>query len=340
MIVRSFSFPYVSLAAVLGAGLRPVNTVLPAISGTEQVGETLSVTDGTWLNTPTAYSYQWFYVDPLVDQGELVIWNGTPVYVGAKTNLGTANTQLIGAGQEDYLIGCDVTASNANGSNTAESETTDIITASSAYTDAYLTPPAAIVSTTTTYTFGNVTGIISDARTRIIIAASTNGGTAALHNSLTANTGAITFTKIAQSAGTANTNMLSLWEASVPSTTTLTAPVLTCSAAPARAVLRCWAHGRGASTDFIGVATNTGTIDVPASGLVIGAAHVTDAGSPTNTFTGLDVEDYDALASGAMFLSGGRYANSGGAETNRTITATWTSASNQRLVAAAFGAHV
>jgi hypothetical protein len=339
MIVRSFSFPYVSLAAVLGAGLRPVNTVLPAISGTEQVGETLSVTDGTWLNSPSSYTYQWFYVDPLVDEGELVTWNGTPVYVGAKTNLGTASTQLIGAGQEDYLIGCDVTASNAFGSNTAESETTDIITGVADYTDAYLTPPAAIASVTTTYTFANVTGIVSDTRTRIVIAASTNGGTAALHNSLTA-TGGITFSKIAQSAGVASTNMTSLWEASVPSTTTLTAPELICSAAPARAVLRCWAHGRGASTDFIGVATNTGTIDVPANGLVIGAAHVTDAGSPTNTFTGLDVEDYDALASGAMFLSGGRYANAGGAETNRTITATWTSASNQRLVAAAFGDHV
>jgi hypothetical protein len=37
----------------------PVNTVLPAITGTALVGETLACSSGTWTNSPTAYSYQW-----------------------------------------------------------------------------------------------------------------------------------------------------------------------------------------------------------------------------------------------------------------------------------------
>jgi hypothetical protein len=37
----------------------PVNTVLPAITGTAQVGQTLTTTNGTWSNSPTSYVRQW-----------------------------------------------------------------------------------------------------------------------------------------------------------------------------------------------------------------------------------------------------------------------------------------
>lgn len=37
----------------------PFNTVAPALSGTIKIGSTQTVTNGTWTNTPTAYSYQW-----------------------------------------------------------------------------------------------------------------------------------------------------------------------------------------------------------------------------------------------------------------------------------------
>jgi hypothetical protein len=37
----------------------PVNSVAPAITGTAQEGETLTVSNGTWSNTPDAYAYQW-----------------------------------------------------------------------------------------------------------------------------------------------------------------------------------------------------------------------------------------------------------------------------------------
>lgn len=48
-------------ALVVGAALPPVpvNTALPQISGTLELGETLSATRGTWTNNPTAYAYTW-----------------------------------------------------------------------------------------------------------------------------------------------------------------------------------------------------------------------------------------------------------------------------------------
>jgi hypothetical protein len=37
----------------------PFNTAIPTVTGTLRVGSTQTVTNGTWSNTPTAYSYQW-----------------------------------------------------------------------------------------------------------------------------------------------------------------------------------------------------------------------------------------------------------------------------------------
>jgi hypothetical protein len=36
-----------------------VNSVAPAITGTATEGETLSLSNGTWSNTPDAYAYIW-----------------------------------------------------------------------------------------------------------------------------------------------------------------------------------------------------------------------------------------------------------------------------------------
>lgn len=40
-------------------GKLPVNSVAPAITGTPTEGETLTVSNGTWSNTPDAYAYIW-----------------------------------------------------------------------------------------------------------------------------------------------------------------------------------------------------------------------------------------------------------------------------------------
>jgi hypothetical protein len=47
----------------------PVNSVAPAITGTETEGQTLTVSNGTWSNTPDAYARIWMR-DGVVIAGE------------------------------------------------------------------------------------------------------------------------------------------------------------------------------------------------------------------------------------------------------------------------------
>lgn len=47
-------------SVVLSPDVAPVNTVVPTITGTAQVGETLTVTNGTWSGSPSpTYARQW-----------------------------------------------------------------------------------------------------------------------------------------------------------------------------------------------------------------------------------------------------------------------------------------
>jgi hypothetical protein len=47
-----------SISETVGA---PLNTAAPSISGTAQVGQSLTAWNGIWTNSPTAYSYIWTY---------------------------------------------------------------------------------------------------------------------------------------------------------------------------------------------------------------------------------------------------------------------------------------
>lgn len=81
----------------------PTNTALPEITGTPQVGQELSASDGTWTGSPTTFAYQWER-------------DGTPI-TGA-----TSSTYELEAADEGAMITVTVTASNANGSASAQSE--------------------------------------------------------------------------------------------------------------------------------------------------------------------------------------------------------------------------
>jgi len=48
-----------SSATVSVIDIVPTNSSVPTISGTAQVGQTLTATTGTWTHNPTSFTYQW-----------------------------------------------------------------------------------------------------------------------------------------------------------------------------------------------------------------------------------------------------------------------------------------
>jgi hypothetical protein len=89
----------------------PFRITAPVITGTAQVGDTLSSSNGAWTNSPTGYTYQWFS-------------NGVPI-AGQIANVFTVTTAQVGE-----VITIQVTASNAGGSGSpATSAATSAVTA-------------------------------------------------------------------------------------------------------------------------------------------------------------------------------------------------------------------
>jgi hypothetical protein len=121
--MRKTLFP--ALLATLVAGLllagsalaaAPGNTTAPAVTGTAKVGSTLTVSNGTWTGSPTGYTYQW-----------------------QRCTSSTSCTDITGASNQTYVVRTAdagnklravVTASNADGKSTANSNLTDTVAAS------------------------------------------------------------------------------------------------------------------------------------------------------------------------------------------------------------------
>jgi hypothetical protein len=85
----------------------PVNSVLPAITGTTTQGSTLTCSTGTWSKSPT-FAYQWNR-------------SGSPIS-GA-----TAATRVLAAGDVGATLTCTVMATNAGVSAVATSAPTATI---------------------------------------------------------------------------------------------------------------------------------------------------------------------------------------------------------------------
>ena len=94
-----------AMAAAINAGIAtevpPANTAAPVASGTGTVGQTLSVTNGTWTNSPT-FTYQWL--------------RGGATIAGA-----TAATYVLVAGDSGTSVSCRVTGTNPAGAASATS---------------------------------------------------------------------------------------------------------------------------------------------------------------------------------------------------------------------------
>src|SRR5205823_10349870 len=82
--------------------IAPTNTSLPAISGTPQQGQTLTVTNGGWTEDPTSFSHQWEDCD--------VSGNSCAAIGGA-----ISQTYTLGAGDVGHTIRVTENASNSAG---------------------------------------------------------------------------------------------------------------------------------------------------------------------------------------------------------------------------------
>lgn len=90
------------------SGNDPLNQVAPVASGTPDVGQTLSVTNGTWSGDAViTFTYQWQR-------------NGSNI--GSATN----NTYLLVSADAETSVRCVVTGTNSSGSNEANSNAIDI----------------------------------------------------------------------------------------------------------------------------------------------------------------------------------------------------------------------
>lgn len=88
----------------------PRNTVAPAVTGTAQVAQTLTTTNGTWAGNAATYTRQW------KRGGTVDIGTGALTYVPVAADVG-------------FSISCVVTATNSTGSVSATSNSTAAVIA-------------------------------------------------------------------------------------------------------------------------------------------------------------------------------------------------------------------
>lgn len=101
------------------ANYTPANTVPPAVTGTAVVGQTLSTTNGTWTNSPSTFSYQWY-------RGATLISGATSsTYTLVQADAGNTSN-----------IKCVVTASNGLSASADSNTVAQILTVR---TDSFLT---------------------------------------------------------------------------------------------------------------------------------------------------------------------------------------------------------
>jgi len=97
----------------------PTSTSAPVVTGQVREGRTLTTSNGSWNNNPTSFSYQW-------QQCDNSSANCTAI-AGA-----TAKTYTVASGDVDHKLRSAVTATNADGSATAMSQVTDIVSSDKA----------------------------------------------------------------------------------------------------------------------------------------------------------------------------------------------------------------
>jgi hypothetical protein len=158
------SAPTAVVTAALGV---PVNTAVPVVSGTAQVGQTLSTSNGSWTNSPTSYRYQWQSCDSA--GANCVGISGA-----------TVATYLVQSADVGHTLRSTVVAVNGAGSSSpASSAATAVVTSGSGTTKQFgnTSVGAVWISPGAGYKFGSVF-VLSESGTLVDFRWYTRGGSA------------------------------------------------------------------------------------------------------------------------------------------------------------------
>jgi hypothetical protein len=129
------------MSGVASASVAATNTVAPVASGSYEVGGTVSVTNGTWSNAGTVYTYAWY------DCTTNVV--SDPVTDGSCTaNGGTASSYIVGNGDLDKYLYAVVSVNGSDGSGpySAASNALGQVAWSGSILHCALTPSSATLS--------------------------------------------------------------------------------------------------------------------------------------------------------------------------------------------------
>jgi hypothetical protein len=118
----------------ISAANAPANTSAPTISGTAQVGQTLTLDEGSWANAATSFAYQWLRCD--------ATGNNCGAIGGA-----TAKTYVLTSADRGATLRVRITGHNARGDGMATSGATAVVTASGGVAGAAAGGSAVSVST-------------------------------------------------------------------------------------------------------------------------------------------------------------------------------------------------
>lgn len=105
-----------------GSGGTLTNTVLPAISGTASMGQTLTTSNGTWSATPDSYTYQWKRA------GSAISGATSSTYGVQAADVGQAVTVTVTAIKATYTSGVATSASVTPTAGTLTNSTAPTIT--------------------------------------------------------------------------------------------------------------------------------------------------------------------------------------------------------------------
>lgn len=104
------------LLAASASAAAPGNTTSPVVNGTARVGQTLNVSNGVWSGSPTSYTYQWQRCTSTASCNDIAGQTG--------------QSYVIRNADSGYRLRAVVTAVNADGQSTADSNMTPFVPAS------------------------------------------------------------------------------------------------------------------------------------------------------------------------------------------------------------------